>query len=112
MHALDWLVVAVYAAVIVGIGVYATKRQTGTDEYFRGSKTIPWWAIGISIIATAFSAASLIGGPGEGYGHGLLWFHCASLLKLEGSEGVRTHERRVQASSMANLVFLSRRLRM
>jgi len=73
MHALDWTVIAVYAAALFGIGVYATRKQSGTDEYFRGSRTIPWWAIGISIIATAFSAASLLGGPGEGYNHGFLW---------------------------------------
>ena len=73
MGIFDWAVVALYALVMLGIGIAASRRQSNTDEYFRGSKTLPWWAIGISIIATSFSAASLLGGPGEGYEHGFLW---------------------------------------
>ncbi|MFQ5600409.1 MAG: sodium:solute symporter [Candidatus Krumholzibacteriia bacterium] len=73
MNGLDWAIVLLYAVLIIGIGTLSSRRQTGTDEYFRGSRRLPWWAIGISIIATAFSAASLLGGPGEGYGHGFLW---------------------------------------
>ncbi len=73
MGAIDWGIVAVYAAILVGIGVYASRKQGNTDEYFRGGRQIPWWAIGISIMATSFSAASLLGGPGQGYSHGFLW---------------------------------------
>jgi SSS family solute:Na+ symporter len=73
MHGLDWGVVFLYGAILFGIATISSRRQTGTEEYFRGSRRLPWWAIGISIIATAFSAASLLGGPGEGYTHGLLW---------------------------------------
>lgn len=73
MTALDWGVVGLYALVLLGIGVVSTRKQASTDEYFRGSRKLPWWAVGISLIATAFSAASLLGGPGEGFSHGLLW---------------------------------------
>ncbi|MEM9137351.1 MAG: sodium:solute symporter, partial [Cyanobacteria bacterium P01_F01_bin.42] len=73
MGIIDWAVIAVYALIMLGIGIAASLRQSNTDEYFRGSRTLPWWAIGISIIATSFSAASLLGGPGEGYEHGFLW---------------------------------------
>ena len=73
MSIIDWVIVAVYAAIVIGIGVSASRKQNNTDEYFRGSRQLPWWAIGISIMATSFSAASLLGGPGEGYGHGFLW---------------------------------------
>ena len=73
MSALDWAIVVVYALVVVGIGTWATRRQAATDEYFRGSRKLPWWAVGVSLIATAFSAASFLGGPGEGYFHGLKW---------------------------------------
>ncbi len=73
MSAIDWGLVVVYGCVLFGIAAFASRKQSGTEEYFRGSRRLPWWAIGISIIATAFSAASLLGGPGEGYGHGFLW---------------------------------------
>ena len=73
MGTLDWIIIAVYALVVLGIGFRASRRQTNTDEYFRGERQMPWWAIGLSIIATSFSAASLLGGPGEGFNHGFLY---------------------------------------
>ncbi len=73
MSVIDWVIVAAYAALVIGIGAWATRKQEGTDEYFRGSRKLPWWAVGISLIATAFSAASLLGAPGEGYHHGFRW---------------------------------------
>ncbi|KOR29822.1 sodium-coupled permease [Achromatium sp. WMS1] len=73
MTTIDWLIVIGYALVVLGIGIWASQKQKHTDEYFLGSHRIPWWAIGFSIIATSFSAASLLGGPGEGFHHGFLY---------------------------------------
>lgn len=73
MSAIDWIIVVVYGVVLVSIGVAASRKQGTTDEYFRGSRQLPWWAIGLSLIATSFSAASLLGGPGQGYSNGLLY---------------------------------------
>ena len=73
MSVLDWGIIAIYGLVVLGIGFRASRKQTNTDEYFRGERQIPWWAIGLSIIATSFSAASLLGGPGEGFNHGFLY---------------------------------------
>ncbi|MEB3214077.1 MAG: sodium:solute symporter [Leptolyngbyaceae bacterium] len=73
MSIIDWVIIAAYALLVIGIGIRASLKQTNTDEYFRGQKQLPWWALGFSIIATSFSAASLLGGPGEGYSHGFLY---------------------------------------
>ena len=73
MEIVDWAIVAAYSVIVIVIGIIASRKQNNTDEYFRGSRQIPWWAIGVSIIATSFSAASLLGGPGEGYNHGFLY---------------------------------------
>ncbi|MEL7360428.1 MAG: sodium-coupled permease, partial [Cyanobacteria bacterium J06560_6] len=73
MSAIDWVIVALYAGILVWIGVAASRRQSDTDEYFRGSRQIPWWAIGFSIIATSFSGAALLGGAAQGYGTGLIY---------------------------------------
>lgn len=67
MHGLDWVVLGVYVVVIVGIGVWANRRQTDTEAYFLGGRNVRWWAAGISIIATSFSAASILGMPGYAY---------------------------------------------
>ncbi|NJN74073.1 MAG: sodium:solute symporter [Limnothrix sp. RL_2_0] len=73
MGIIDWLIVAIYGGIVLGIGWVASRQQTNTDEYFRGSRQLPWWAIGLSIIATSFSAASLLGGPGQGFSNGFLY---------------------------------------
>ncbi len=73
MNIIDWVIVAVYAMIVIAIGIAASRKQNNTNEYFRGSRQLPWWAIGFSIIATSFSAASLLGGPGQGYKNGFLY---------------------------------------
>ena len=68
---LDWVVVALYGVVVVAIGAWANRRQKTTEDYFLGGRSMRWWAIGVSLIATSFSSAALIGGTGYGYGHGM-----------------------------------------
>jgi solute:Na+ symporter, SSS family len=67
MHYADWIVLAIYIVTMVGIGVWANRRQTDTEAYFVGNRNIRWWAAGLSIIATSFSAASILGVPGYAY---------------------------------------------
>jgi SSS family solute:Na+ symporter len=59
MTALDWTVVAVYAVLALGIGIYFTRRAgKSIESYFVGSRSLPWWAIGFSTVATFTSAGS------------------------------------------------------
>jgi SSS family solute:Na+ symporter len=67
MHYADWIVLALYIVTMIGIGVWANRRQTDTEAYFVGNRNIRWWAAGLSIIATSFSAASILGVPGYAY---------------------------------------------
>ncbi|MBA4158060.1 MAG: sodium/solute symporter [Gemmatimonadetes bacterium] len=67
MHYADWIVLTLYIGVIVAIGVWANRRQTDTEAYFVGNRNMPWWAAGLSIIATSFSAASILGVPGYAF---------------------------------------------
>jgi solute:Na+ symporter, SSS family len=67
MHFADWIVLSLYIAAIVALGVWANRRQTDTEAYFLGNRSMPWWAAGLSIIATSFSAASILGVPGFAY---------------------------------------------
>ena len=73
MHYADWLVLGLYIIVVVGIGVWANRRQTDTEAYFVGNRNMQWWAAGLSIIATSFSAASILGIPGYAYSDDL-WY--------------------------------------
>ena len=45
MRTLDVLVIGVYMAILVGVGVRVSRRQTSTNEYFLAARTIPGWAI-------------------------------------------------------------------
>lgn len=67
MHYADWIVLALYVVTIVAIGVWANRLQTDTEAYFVGNRSVRWWAAGLSIIATSFSAASILGVPGYAY---------------------------------------------
>ncbi|HSJ32974.1 MAG TPA: sodium/solute symporter [Longimicrobiales bacterium] len=73
MHYADWIVLAIYIATMVGIGFWANRKQTDTEAYFVGNRNIRWWAAGLSIIATSFSAASILGVPGYAYA-GDMWY--------------------------------------
>jgi solute:Na+ symporter, SSS family len=64
----DWLIIAVYLLGIVALGVWFGKDQHTTRDYFLGSKSVPWWGIGLSIVAAETSALTIIGVPAMAYG--------------------------------------------
>ena len=55
----DWLVIVLYLMGIIGLGVWFVKDQHNTRDYFLGSKNIPWWGIGLSIVAVLLLAGML-----------------------------------------------------
>lgn len=61
----DWAVVVIYALVLIGIGLYYSRRQTTSEEYFVASRSVAPFLAGISLYATMFSTLSYIGFPGE-----------------------------------------------
>ncbi len=71
MHPLDWLIIGGYLAWVLYDGL---KRSRGTDEvegYFLAGRSLPWWAVGLSVMATQMSAITLVGTTGQGYADGL-----------------------------------------
>jgi len=53
----DWLVIAAYFALNLGIGVYYARRASGsTSEFFLSGRNVPWWLAGTSMVATTFAA--------------------------------------------------------
>src|SRR6267378_5749518 len=67
----DWAIIIVYLLGIIGLGIWFGKDQHNTRDYFLGSKTIPWWGIGLSIVAAETSALTIIGVPATAYGTNL-----------------------------------------
>jgi SSS family solute:Na+ symporter len=64
---LDSLVILIYFAVIVSIGLYKGRGDKTMEGFAIGDRNIPWWAVLASILAAEISAATFLGAPGEGY---------------------------------------------
>jgi Na+/proline symporter len=71
MRILDWLVVLVYLVWIVWDGLRRTKGTDEVEGYFLANRTLPWWAVGLSVMATQLSAITLVGTTGQGYADGM-----------------------------------------
>ena len=57
---LDWAVIVAFFAIIVGIGVFYSRRQKTSEQFFGGDKTMPWWLAGISFYMCTFSALAFV----------------------------------------------------
>jgi SSS family transporter len=68
---LDWFVVAAYIGWIVVDGLRRSKGTDRVDGYFLANRSLPWWAIGLSVMATQMSAVTLVATTGQGYLTGL-----------------------------------------
>ncbi len=64
----DWLVIVVYLMGMIVLGVWFGKDQRNARDYFLGSRNLPWWSVGASIIATETSALTFIGVPALAFG--------------------------------------------
>ena len=69
----DWIVIIAYLGGIIGLGVWFGKDQRNTRDYFLGSRNIPWWGIGVSIVAAETSALTIIGVPAIAYGGNIMF---------------------------------------
>jgi SSS family transporter len=71
MHPVDWAIVIGYIAWLVWDGVKRTKLERTTESYFLANRSMPWWAVGLSVMATQLSAITLVGTTGQGFNDGL-----------------------------------------
>ena len=66
MHPINWAIVIIYVAWVMSDGI---RRARGTEQlegYFLGNRSLPWWAVGLSVMATQLSAVTMIGTTGQG----------------------------------------------
>ena len=75
ISSIDLIVFALYAILILSIGLYVSREKKGqsksVEDYFLAGKSLPWWAIGASLIAANISAEQFIGMSGSGFALGL-----------------------------------------
>ncbi len=71
MRIADWIVVIAYFAYVIWEGVRHGRKNKDLNDYFRGQRSLRWWAIGLSVMATQASAITYIGTTGQAYGSGM-----------------------------------------
>jgi|TARA_B110000967_G_scaffold210085_1_gene270412 SSS family solute:Na+ symporter len=85
----DYVVFIAYAILILGVGLWVSRDKKGhqknAEDYFLASKSLPWWAIGTSLIAANISAEQFIGMSGSGFALGIAiasyeWMAALTLL--------------------------------
>ncbi len=86
---IDYVIFVAYVFTIIGVGLWVSRTRKGTQktsqDYFLASKSLPWWAIGASLIAANISAEQFIGMSGSGFAIGLAiasyeWMAALSLI--------------------------------
>lgn len=89
MELIDIIVFTLYVLMIVSIGLWVSRDKEGhqknAEDYFLAGKSLPWWAIGASLIAANISAEQIIGMSGSGFAVGLAiasyeWMAAITLL--------------------------------
>lgn len=71
MTYLDWAVIVVYLTYVIWDGIRMTKSSGSAEGYFLANRSLPWWAVGLSVMATQMSAITLVGTTGQAYSDGM-----------------------------------------
>jgi len=71
MSWIDWGVVGIYLAWMVWDGLRMSKRTNEVEGYFLANRSLPWWAVGLSVMATQLSAITMVSTTGQGYDDGM-----------------------------------------
>ena len=71
MHPINWIIVVAYLCYVVWDGLRRSKGTNEIEGYFLANQSLPWWAVGLSVMATQLSAVTMIGTTGQGATDGI-----------------------------------------
>ncbi len=71
LNALDLLAFAAFLALVVGVSLWASRGEEDSEDYFLAGRSLPWWLIGFSLIASNISTEHFVGMAGRGFELGL-----------------------------------------
>ena len=71
MHPIDWAIMLSVLAAIVIYGVWKTRKINSVKSYLMGDRDLPWWTIGLSVMATQASAVTFLSTPGQAFEEGM-----------------------------------------
>ncbi|MCB0527314.1 MAG: sodium:solute symporter [Lewinellaceae bacterium] len=71
MEAIDWIVLVSTLALVVIYGLWKSRNVATSENFLAGKRDLPWWTIGLSIMATQASAITFLSTPGQGFSDGM-----------------------------------------
>ncbi|HUG67123.1 MAG TPA: hypothetical protein VMM76_05205 [Pirellulaceae bacterium] len=71
MTYIDWLIVFVINGAVIAYGIYLARGTDTSSEWFLGGRTLPWWAVGLSMFATNVDNADIVGVTGSTFKEGI-----------------------------------------
>jgi solute:Na+ symporter, SSS family len=71
VHPINWIIIVAYLTYVVVDGLRRSKGTQQLEGYFLANRGLPWWAVGLSVMATQLSAVTMIGTTGQGAIHGM-----------------------------------------
>lgn len=71
MSLIDWSIIIVYLLYVVYDGIRRSRETDNVRGYFLANRSLPWWAVGLSVMATQMSAITLVGTTGQAYDDGM-----------------------------------------
>src|SRR5690606_33442953 len=71
MHPVNWAILVGYIAYVLWDGIRRSRDTHNIEGYFLANRSLPWWAVGLSVMATQLSAVTMIGTTGQGATDGL-----------------------------------------
>jgi SSS family transporter len=71
MRTIDWVVVVAYLVWVVGDGLRQARKSRDVENFLVAGRSLPWWLVGLSVMATQLSAITMIGTTGQAYINGM-----------------------------------------
>ena len=71
MSLTDWIVLAATLLAVVGYGVWKSGSNKNIDQFLMGGRSLPWYSVGLSVMATQASAITFLSAPGQAYSDGM-----------------------------------------
>lgn len=71
MRTADWIIFVLYLGGTIAVGMWQSREGKDIDSYYLGNRSLPWWAVGLSVMATQASAITFIGTTGQAFNDGM-----------------------------------------
>ena len=87
LSGIDYVLIILYLVFTVGLGMYIGRKIKTGKDYFLAGRSLPWWAVGMSMVVSDIGAADIIGIAGSAYLYGIVmgnfdWIGCVPIMIL------------------------------